>query len=126
MQSRTRIDIVSPATALQQIPTASEAAEHVKQGFEAENVHWYLYPGELPAGLMIVDEDRVVAGPKTASEATEVSGTVYCSDPAIAEWAVDLHESYREESYTPLRYLLRRLQSESTDLLDRVSLKPLS
>lgn len=122
MKSNTRIDIVSPASALQQIPTATEAAEHVRHGLDAQNVHWYLYPGELPVGLMTVDREHVIAGPKTVSDATEISGTIYGSDPALSQWAVSLHESFSEDSYEPFEYLVQRLQTVSADLLEKASL----
>ena len=121
MHAETQIDIISPASALNHIPTVSEGAEHVKQGLGAENVQWQLYPGELPAGLLIVDDDRVVAGPKNVNEATEISGTLYCSDPEIVKWAMNLHESYLEDSREPLEHLIRSFQSTSSDLLEKVT-----
>lgn len=120
MHAETQIDVISPASTLNHMPTVSESAEHVKQGLGAENVHWQLYPGELPAGLLIVDEDWVIAGPKNVNEATEISGTVYCSDPEIVEWAMDLHKAYLEDSREPLEHLIRSFQSASSDILEKV------
>ncbi|EJN57321.1 transcriptional regulator FilR1 domain-containing protein [Halogranum rubrum] len=120
MRSETRMDVISPATALDEMPTVAEGAEHVKQGLGAENVHWQLYPGELPVGLLIVDKDWVVAGPKSVSDATEVSGTVYCSDPEIVKWAIDLHEAYMSDSKKPLEHLADSFRSASNTLLEKV------
>ena len=123
MQAETQIDVISPQSSLRQVPTASEAAAHVKQGFEAENVHWKVYRGKLPAGLLIVDDNQVVLGPRTANEATEVSGTLYTSNPTIVEWAIELHDSYLAASRDPLVHFLETFREFGSDLLDRIAPK---
>jgi predicted transcriptional regulator len=121
MGAETRIDTISPASALGEIPTISEGAEHVKQGLDAENVHWKLYPGELPLGLLIVDDEWVVAGPKLVSNATEISGTVYSSNPEVVDWAIDLHETYARNSHDPLEHLLHKFKSMGSSFFDKVA-----
>lgn len=120
-RSDTRIDMISPGSALKEIPTEGRPSDRVREGLETENSHWYLYPGTLPVGLFIVDDSEVALGAKSPKAAIENSGTVFCSDPEIVEWAIDLHAEYREESSKPLEYTIEWLKDESRDLLDSFS-----
>ena len=120
-RSDTQIDMVSPATALREMPTEGDPAQRVQEGLEAENSHWYLYPGTLPVGLFIVDESEVVLGAKSPTAVVGDSGTVFCSDPEIVDWAIDLHDEYLEESSEPLEYIIERITDESKELLNTVS-----
>lgn len=121
VQSDTRLDMISPASALGGMPTAEEAKQHIAEGLEAENCRWYLYPGELPAGILIVDEEEIVIGPSTPDETGDQSGNIYCSDPEAVEWAIEIYDEYYQESSEPFEYLVGWLKDESQNLLDSVS-----
>ena len=103
------------------MPTEGDPAQRVREGLEAENSHWHLYPGALPVGLFIVGESAVVLGAKTPKVVVGDSGTAFYSDPEIVDWAINHHDEYLEESSEPLEHVIERITDESRELLNSVS-----
>ena len=118
METGTQMDTISPDHALDQIPTDRKDVQIVREGLAADNYHWYVYAGELPAGLVIFDDEWAVLGPKKPSEASTVSGTVYVTDDEVIDWAIALFDAYLEDAHPPMDHLRQQFRQAGANILE--------
>lgn len=113
-----QLDFISPVAALGQLPTAPEKVNEVRKGFDASNVAWYLYAGDLPTGLAIFDREWVVITPADPFSAT-ARGTIFTKNDQIIDWAVTLYERYLTDA-DPATEFLTVFRSFANAYLDTV------
>ena len=97
------IEVVMTPKVLRELPFGKPTEwEPIKTQALSENCHGYLYPGSLPLGLAVFDEDIAVLGAPDPAEIEldeyGVTGTIFTENEAVIEWGIDLFESYRRLS----------------------------
>ncbi|WP_129113864.1 transcriptional regulator FilR1 domain-containing protein [Halegenticoccus tardaugens] len=116
-----RLETVISEEASKNPPSDPQSTKYIRKGLQADNVEWSIYPGELPLGLMIIDSQWVVAGPKIIEDASTVSGTIFVEDPEVIEWAHALFDDYQSRARAPLEHLVYKFRSVTADAANKVS-----
>ena len=111
-----QIDIISPQSALYNVPTARPKARLVRNALKAPNLSWQLCSESIPVGCTLIDRDYVVFYPRQPLGAVSESGTLFSEDQEVIEWARELFAAYMSKSKPPRQQILRTIWSLGFDL----------
>jgi predicted transcriptional regulator len=116
IQDGVRSELLVTSSVLKNLPTAGNPAEMVKEGLRATNFDM-LIASRLPVSLSIFDDEVVFICPRPQDVQGNEFGVLVSADDAVVEWAIDLYETYREQSRRPPHHIIHAL-------LDRLDPSP--
>lgn len=99
--------LVTPSV-MKNLPTAGKPAEMVRNGLEATNFETLIAP-QLPASLSIFDDDIIFICPRPEDIQGDEFGAIVSANEQVVEWAIDLYETYHDQSRRPPEHLIHAL-----------------
>jgi predicted transcriptional regulator len=111
-----QIDIISPESALHNVPTARPKARLIRNALKAPNLSWQLCSESLPIGCTLIDREYVIFYPRQPVGGVSDSGMLFSEDKEIIEWARELFAAYESKSKPPKQQILQTLWSLGVDL----------
>lgn len=112
------VDVVSPESVLGNSPSGLKELKYIKQGFVADHVQWHIYPGSVPCGLVVFDDEWAVLGPANLEDVSQVSASIFAGDERIIEWAANLYDDYLDETERPPGDALQRIYRKINNSLE--------
>ena len=112
------VDVVSPEAVLGNSPSGLKELKYIKQGFVADHVQWHIYPGSVPCGLIVFDDEWAVLGPADLENVSRVSASIFAADEIIIEWATSLYDEYLSEAERPPGDALQRIYRKINNSLE--------
>lgn len=120
------VDIVSPEAVLGNSPSGLKELKYIKQGFVADHVQWHIYPGAVPCGLVVFDDEWAVLGPADLENVSRVSASIFAADEIIIEWAATLYDEYLDGAERPPGDVLQRIYRKINNSLESTRIMPVS
>lgn len=120
------VDVVSPEAVLGNSPSGLKELKYIKQGFVADHVQWHIYPGSVPCGLVVFDDEWAVLGPANLEDVSRVSASIFAGDERIIEWAANLYDDYLCEAERPPGDALQRIYRKINNSLEATVIPALS
>jgi predicted transcriptional regulator len=112
IKAGTHVEIVAPIEKVQKrLPSGSREVKMTRKFTKPDNLDWWLHFGEVPCGLVVIDQDHMFIGRRDPSVAIEGNGAVFSSDPDIIQWGIDIFEDYNAEANARANWLLYKLRS---------------
>ena len=108
IQDTVHSELLVTSSVLKNLPTVGTPAKIVRNGLEATNFQTLVAP-RLPVSLSIFDDEIVFLCPRPEDVQGDKFGVIVSADEEVVEWAIDLYETYRDQSRRPPEHLIHTL-----------------
>ncbi len=111
-----QIDIISPQSALHNMPTDPHQLHCIQRALGADNLSWQLCPEDVPIGLTLIDDANAILYPRRPVGGQSASGMLFSEDEEVINWAHELFAAYEAKSKPPMQQILHTIWSLGVDL----------
>ncbi|WP_435078452.1 MarR family transcriptional regulator [Halococcus sp. AFM35] len=121
-----KLTVMSPLPSHDVLPTDSTELKYMRRGINRNAIDWRIYPNELPINMVVFDANEVMLiTTDQPGEEQQVQAMLRSENDELVTWALNLLESYHNESKPPLTYLYTRLRNAGVnEVLSYIDILP--
>lgn len=113
------VDAITPRPAHITLPTNPTELKDLQYSISTDRYNWQIYPDDLPIDLSIYDRRIVIIGSNPNLENPRTSAVLRSENEELIEWAINLHESHKEQASSAISHFLPMLRKKGLDKILR-------